>query len=55
LLNRQGSQIRIGWSVSGLKYVGIKKAGLATFRVGIRKRHYDIFHGHMSFKGKWAG
>ncbi|MET8851450.1 PA14 domain-containing protein [Amycolatopsis sp. NPDC004625] len=55
LLNRQGSRIRIGWSISGLKHLGIKKAGLSTFRIGIGKRHYDLFHGHISFKGKWTG
>ncbi|WP_020662037.1 RHS repeat-associated core domain-containing protein [Amycolatopsis benzoatilytica] len=54
-LNRQGSRVRVGWSVTGLKHMGIKKAGLASFRVGVgKKRHYDIFHGHMSFKGKWT-
>ncbi|GHG32025.1 MULTISPECIES: PA14 domain-containing protein [Amycolatopsis] len=54
-LNRHGSRVRIGWSISSLKHMGIKKAGISTFRIGIGKRHYDLFHGHMSFKGKWTG
>jgi RHS repeat-associated protein len=57
LLNRQRSRIRVGWSVSGLqKSLGIKKVGLATFRIGYgKKRRRDLFYGHMSFKGKWTG
>jgi hypothetical protein len=57
LLNRQRSRIRVGWSVSGLqKSLGIKKVGLGTFRIGYgKKRHRDLFYGHMSFKGKWTG
>ncbi|WP_237047735.1 PA14 domain-containing protein [Lentzea guizhouensis] len=45
--------IRAGWSMKSLKPLGIKKAAQAVFRVGVGKRHFDLFRGPISIKGKW--
>ena len=52
VLNRRGSPIRIGWGVNSLKPLGIKGVQ-SVFRVGIGKRHIDLFHGPLSVRGRW--